>query len=448
VSGKIGALVWSFETTNADARATAIELWRTTAGQSVVFFKVATIQKANWASTYTDTLTDEQLKDPERDGYALMPLTLPSGQINARRFEVPAAEFGVAVMFQDRAWYAVDTSGERPNALLFSEVDEPESVSPANEIILQENIADSDKIVALIPFASQLLVAQQSHLYSLQYVAQPVLDASLRLVAYRGILNNACWDVIGGVVFLVDSYGMYAFDGQSEQAVSVAVDDYWRDKVIDFSQSALFHVVADLQEKVVRFFYCQSTDSQPTRALCYSVATKAWWEETYPSAITAACPALLSGRMADVYGTASGTLLKTSGLSDSGTAIPYQYRSGVLPLSPKEDSRSISLVYDPTTADATLNVGLHYNGSSSPRQNAVASDRGSGFTTETGGPAKLNLKSSRSALGDATGFARAYFSGRMDDRSAGGDRHIAVAMSGTQSADPIVVHGVVVEGAG
>lgn len=453
VTGANGSFAWAIDTTNADTRATAVELWRTTADQSVVLFRVATIQRANWASTYSDNLTDKQLTDTTREGYGLMPITLPSGQVNARRFEIPPPEFGVACMFQDRAWYALDVTGERPNTLFYSEVDEPESVPQVNELILQENIADSDKIVGLIPFGTQLLVAQQAHLYSVSYVAQPVIDASIRLVSYRGVLNNACWSVLGDVVFLVDSYGMYAFDGSSEQAVSVAVDNYWRDGVIDFSKAEKFHVSADLTSKIVRFFYCKSADSEPTRALCYCTSTKAWWEETYNTARTASCSALLGQKMTPVFGLSSGGIVKESGLSDSGTAIPYQYKTGALPLSNEKGSRAISVLYNPTTNDANLGVRLYYNNSDTPRPNAIASDRGSGFTTTTGSTeAVINQKLSRSALGDATGLARAYYSGRVDDMSAGGDRHVSVELAGSQagttSTDDVVIRGVIIEGAG
>ena len=453
VTGTNGSFTWAIDTANADARATAVELWRTTADQSVVLFRVATIQRANWASTYSDSLTDKQLTDTTREGYGLMPITLPSGQVNARRFEIPPPEFGVACMFQDRAWYALDVTGERPNTLFYSEVDEPESVPQVNEIILQENISDSDRIVGLIPFGTQLIVAQQAHLYSVSYVAQPVIDASIRLVSYRGVLNNACWSVLGGVVFLVDSYGMYAFDGSSEQAVSVAVDNYWRDGIIDFSKADKFHVAADLTSKIVRFFYCKATDSEPTRALCYCTATKAWWEETYNTARTASCSALLGQKMTPVFGLSSGGIVKESGLSDSGTAIPYQYKTGALPLSNEKGSRAISVLYNPTTNDANLGVRLYYNNSDTPRPNAIASDRGSGFTTTTGSTeAVINQKLTRSSLGDATGLARAYYSGRVDDMSAGGDRHVSVELAGSQagtsSTDDVVIRGVIIEGAG
>lgn len=451
-----GGLTWRWQHPDLDDRVTAMELWRTTADQSVVLFRVATIQRtdANWeAGPYTDNLNDVELQDPERDDYALMPITLPSGQINARRFGVPPGEFFAATMFQDRLWMAGDSSGDRPNALVYSEVDEPESVPAENEIVVQENAGQSDRIVGLVPFGSQLLIAQQRHLYALAYVSQPVIDASMRLVAYRGLLNNACWDVLDGVAFMVDSYGMYAFDGQSEAAVSVAVDNYWRDGIIDFSKQEKFHVQVTQSERVIRFFYCQSGDTEPTRALCYCPATKCWWEETFPTAITASCESLIGGVMTGVLFRQDGSVVRSSGLSDLGAGIPYEYRSGNLPLSKDGPSRAITVLYNPTTNDGDLRLSLRYNNSGTPRTNAVATDRGSGWVTVTGSTeATLNMAVDRSDLGDATGTARAYFTGRMTPESAGGDRHVAIALAGTQTGtsqgDDVKLYSVLVEGAG
>jgi hypothetical protein len=107
------------------------------------------------------------------------------------------------------------------------------------------------------------------------------------------------------------------------------------------------------------------------------------------------------------------------------------------------------VVYKPTVQDSFLALNLHYNNSSTPRPNAITSDRGMGFTVTAGGPAQLNLRATRSALGEATGLATAYFAGRRDVRSAGADQHLALAFSGTQGAsDGVTLYGVALEGAG
>jgi hypothetical protein len=448
-----GTLTWAFTHSGLEDRVKAMELWRTTSGQSVVLFRVATIKRADSAffGSYLDTLTDEQLRDTERDGYGLMPVTLPSGQVNARRFEVPPGNYGVAVMFQDRAWYGVDTTGRKPNSLLFSEVDEPESVPPSNELVIQESIGDSDALVALIPLATMLLAVQRRHIYKIMYVAQPVIDASIMLASYRGILNDRCWDVMAGVAFIADSYGIYAFDGTNEEPISAPIDDMWRNRVIDFTKSSQFHVKCDTSTKTVRFYFCRSTDTAPVRALCFCMATKAWWEEEYPYAVTASANMELGSRQDVVCGTSSGGFVRASGYADGSTPVSYRMRTGCMTLANVDKgSRSISVLYAPTSGNADLKVGLHFNGSSSPRPNAITSDRGDGFTTTAGSTAAvLNMKKGRSKLGDASGFARAYYAGQVDDRSAGSDRHIAISVSGQQSAqeNAVVLHAMTIEGA-
>lgn len=451
VGDAAGGIQWTLTHAGLDDRVVAVELWRTTANQDVLLYRVATIQRDDpeFNGTYSDTLDDDAVIDTERDGYGLMPVTLPSGQINARRFEIPPGEFAIATMFQDRAWYAVDTTGERPNSLMYSEVDEPESVPAANELVVQENTGNPDKIVALVPLGPELLIVQQAHLYKLNYVAQPILDASIVLGAYRGVLNSRCWSVLGGAAFMVDGYGLYAFDGMQEDAVSVPVDNYWRDGIIDFTKADVFHVRSDMSTRTVRFFYCRSSDSLPVRALCYCVATQAWWEEVYPTAVTAACSVYINGRVVELSGVASGGFRKQSGLTDSGSAVSYTLRTGNLPLTPGPVSRSVDLLYTPTQQDSTLSLGLYYNGSTAPRANAISTDRGSGFTTVSGGTAAtLNMNAARSPLGTATGHARAYYSGHLDDRSAGGDRHVAIEMSGSQSASQVKLHTLAADGVG
>lgn len=442
------SLTWTLSHSGVDSHVSAVELYRTTADQGVLLYRVATIPRASWSTPYTDSLRDEDLTDPERQGYGLLPVTLPSGQANARRFGVPPGNYAVACMFQDRVWMAVDTSGKAPNSLVFSEIDEPESFPVDNELILQESAGDSDAIVALVPLGSMMLIAQQRHLYRLQYVSQPVIDASIILAGYRGILNSRCWDVLAGVAYLADSNGVYAFDGNSEKPVSTPVDNLWRDGSIDFSKAAQFHMQADPLTKIVRFFYCEPTDSQPVRALCYGVLTEAWWQETYPTGMTAGASATVVGQQSAVYGTQTGSLIRHGGFSDSGTAIPWSIRTGNLAFADDGGDRSISILYTPTSGNTDTRLKLYYNGSANDRPNVVASDRGQVGVAEQGGGVLVNLNKSVSPLGDSPGVARVYFSGRPDSRSAGGDKHVALGLEGTQASsdDAPVIHAIAIAG--
>jgi hypothetical protein len=171
----------------------------------------------------------------------------------------------------------------------------------------------------------------------------------------------------------------------------------------------------------------------------------------YPTAVTATGVTFLGGQRRHALGTAGGAWLKESGTTDDGAAVTYRVRTGNLALS-NEPDRAVDVIYKPTPTASTLNLDLHYNSSDTPRPNAVQSDRGTGFTVTANGPASLNMQKARppagggAALGDATGQARAYFAGRRDDRSAGGDQHVAVDLSGQQSQDPVTLYAVGVRG--
>ena len=169
----------------------------------------------------------------------------------------------------------------------------------------------------------------------------------------------------------------------------------------------------------------------------------------FATAVTATCPVIVSGKRTVISGLSDGSFCKSAGLTDNGAAVEYSLRTGALPLATERGSRDVTFVYDPTSSDSTLRLRLYYNNSSSPRVNAVASDRGTGFVTTTGSTeATLNMKLARSALGDSNGVARASFAGRVEERSSGGDKHVAIEVAGSQSSDAVTIHTIGVEGAG
>lgn len=450
-------IVWTFtQPSYADSRATKIELWRSTADQALVLYKVATV---TGVGTYDDTLGDNELIDSTRSGFAILPIVLPNGQVNAYRFTPPPETKAVVVTFQDRAWYAVDPA--EPNSLYFSEVDEPESVPDTNELIIQTNVRGADSITSLMPFGAGMVVFQHRHAYRLAYAAQPVIDASVQLICQRGCLNQRCWDTYDGVAYVVDAMGMYVLDGSNAVPISDAVDTYWANGTINFASSAWFFVRIDPVTRIARFFFNES-GTYPDRALCYHPVTKAWWLETYAQRFSSSECLLLGKRQRVVVGGESGGAVyldsgDTDIKSDNTTEhVTCSFRTGNMPLTAAGASRSISVLYKPGVyapedpvepRDTTLVLGLHYNNSAAARPSAVSTDRGSGFKTINGTDATLNMHQDRSVLGPATGYATASFSGRMDDKSAGGDRHLAVALSATRTnSDDIVLYGVAVDG--
>jgi hypothetical protein len=269
---------------------------------------------------YLDDLTDEELRDPNRAGYAAMPIVLPNGQLNANRFGVPPSDKAVVVRFQDRFWYAVDTSGNQPNTILYSEVDEPESVPDINEIILQQNARDSDAITALMPFGPMLIVMQARSAHSLSFAKQPVLDAQVTPIAYRGAVNQRCWCLLDGVAYVIDQYGVYSLAGSGQiEAISQPVDDIFITKT-DYAKSKWFFVSADPALRVIRVFIALKGDGSagyPTLAMCYHIDSKTWWQERYPMRLSGACGVRLSnGDNRVAYAGRGGIYLLNEGSCD------------------------------------------------------------------------------------------------------------------------------------
>jgi hypothetical protein len=312
------SMAWTVPTpNNTDGRTLTVELWRTTGDQALMLYRVGT------EATLTDDLTDEEVRNPDRVGYAAMPIVLPNGDLNAMRFTPPPNDKATVVRYQDRFWYGVDTSGSEPNSIYFSEVDEPESVPDINELVLQQNARDSDAITALIPFGGSMLIMQSRHAYSLSYSKQPLRDADVSPIANRGCSGQRCWDIHAGVCYVLDQYGVYSISPQGEfKDLSAPIDDIFRTQV-DWAQGrkAWNFVLVDAVRKVVRVFVAFKADvsaGYPTRALCYSIDTNTWWMERYPQRISAGTTVPMSnGEYRCVYGASSGAYMLDEGRLDA-----------------------------------------------------------------------------------------------------------------------------------
>lgn len=300
-------ITWTIPTPS-DWDGRKIELWRSSSNQSTTLYHVATIAEDSQASTlltktdssftWLDDLNDHELTDAKREagdvysvdgtvGFSALPILLPNGELNANRFGVMSPDFSVAVMFQDRLWYSVDSTNKRPNSLMFSETDEPESCPDINEIIIQQNLRSADYITALIPYAGALIACQSRHCHRLTYVAQPLIDVATFLIAYRGCASQRCWDLYEGIAYIMDEFGVYSLDPQGKvEPLTVGIDNVFCDH-IDWSKKKWFIVRADRKLNILRcaVSYYGDEGEYPTRQLCYSLDYKAWWMEVYPSTV-------------------------------------------------------------------------------------------------------------------------------------------------------------------
>jgi len=423
-------------------RVAKAELWRTSADQAITLYRVAEVSPGTTA--FSDSMPDATLTDTARVGYAELPIITADGYPNAYRFGVPPSVMSSVCMFADRAWYAVDESGAEPNALYFSEAGEPESVPATNQVVIQSVGRESDRITGMFPMDGSLYVCQQRSITRLTVTGNPLENASAQQVAQRGLLNDRCWVLHEGAVYAVDSTGMYAFDGSGTKSLSDPVKEFWTDPRMDFTQFGAFFVSLDSDQQVVRLHYPVTTGYSVERALCYSLVTQAWWEERYANHMGCVATAYKNGRPENYAGGSSGILQLNTGAADNATSISYSLKTGNFPLN-NDPKRGLRLVYTPTSTSHWLQASVYYNGSTAAQPFAVATDLGTGFVTTSGSTlAQLNLSRNTS------GFAQLSLAGRLDDRSSGTQRHIAIGLSGAHSylVQKPVIHTLQVEGAG
>ncbi len=171
------------------------------------------------------------------------------------------------------------------NRILFSEADEPEAMPTYNEVLLQQNQEDNDKITGLAPNNSELIVGQARHLYGLRYFRQPDIDAQPALIANRGMLNNRCWARLEDQLFILDSYGVHIARGPD---VSEFIGDIWRTESLGSTQTYFF-AVANRRAGYVRFHLNLSETGLPKRWLELRPELKTWTTGTYATGVAAAC---------------------------------------------------------------------------------------------------------------------------------------------------------------
>ena len=285
-------MVWAINGGQPPARAQFVEFFRTSSDQSLVFYRIeqyGVVANAGITIVGKDTLTDEQLFDPDRNFYAAMPVVLPNGAVNAYRFGVPRTDMSAAVAWSDRLWYGVSTSGEKPNDLFFSEYDEFESCPASNHLTIQNNHRSADAVRALVPFGPSLVVFQSQHAHALNYNTDPAIDASLSLVAHRGCISQRCFDVYEFKLYVMDERGIYVMtpDGDVE-SLSDPIQNFFFDGLIQFSRRDRFFLKVEPTTKILRAFVSLSGSVTPDTALCYRITDKSWWTETYPNGITSA----------------------------------------------------------------------------------------------------------------------------------------------------------------
>jgi hypothetical protein len=446
------------------AQATHVELWRSTSNQAITLFRVAKLPIGS--DSFTDTLSDYDLTNADRADFEGMPILLSDGRLNANRFGVAPTDMAVGVVFQDRTFVGVDTTGKRPNTLMYSEADQPEAIPEVNELVLQTNLRDTDYITALIPYAGALMVMQSRHCHRLNFVKRPELDATSSLVAYRGCLNQRCWDIWLGTAYVLDDCGIYTLDPQGQvEDLSAAISTLFRSNTdpgqptIDFAKREWFFLRADKDQGVIRIHVSFTGDEGtfPTRQIVYDPDSKSFWLEQYPYTFSSATQVRTSdGSLQTVTASEEYLHVFSTGLTDDGIPIDYSFRTGNLSYETDETSktgaqqgsRNISVVYRPTGSTSVLKLANFYNGSNVPRANVAMRDRGVGFVHQTDEPAStVDMVKLPHQEAESHGVARALFSGKTITDFYGSDSHVSARLYGQQTdAGPVVLHSIDIAG--
>lgn len=353
------------------------------------------------------------------------------------------------------------------NRLFYSEVDEAESVpydaeiaanNPfggsgyINSIEIQENTGDDDELTALMPFGFALWAIKERHIYRVTFSRQPDIEAAVVMVAERGCLNNRCWVRHDGLAYLMDSSGIYAFDTNSVEPISLPIQNLWRDGTINLENAQWFFAAVDPAEETVRFYvqFTGDSDDRPRRALCYHTRHKGWWTETYTNQLSGATKADIgySERLL-VGGIEDAIYVSGEGYTDAGVTISYAWRSGKFPFADNKDheSRAVEVTFQPTEVAATLNARFYLDNKSTAQAFNIDQNRGDGVQITNGSTnAAIDMKVDRSENGDQVGWVRQAFGGR-GDKNTQVPRCVAVELAGTApTTEQIIVFQVTVVG--
>jgi hypothetical protein len=310
------------------------------------------------------------------------------------------------------------------------------------------------------------MVMQSRHCHRLNFVNRPELDATSSLVAYRGCLNQRCWDIWLGTAYIADDCGFYTLDPQGQvEDISAAISTLFRTNTdptqptIDFAKREWFFVRADKDQGLIRFHVSFTGDEGtfPTRQIVYDPDSKTYWLEQYPYVFSAATQVRASdGSIQMVTASEEALHIFSVGLTDDGIPVDYSFRTGHMAYETDEtaknggqqQSRNVSVVYRPTDSSSVLKLANYYNGSNTPRANVAMRDRGVGFVHQTDEPAAtVDMVKLPHQEAESHGVAKALFAGKTITDFYGSDSHVSIKLYGQQTdAGPVVIHQIDVAG--
>jgi hypothetical protein len=337
-------------TAGIDSQITHWRLWRTTAGQADVFYKVADTAIAT--TPYVDNATDlvisarAVLNEHYRpDGkYPFIKFYKGRFILAGSRIESTGTitltngantVAGVGTRFKashvgqrlyagtDTAYYTIATvtnattatingtyggstgggktfrlSPVRPSDIAWSQAD-----SESFGLLSSTGVfpADGDFVTGLEVVGTSLIIFKRSHAYMYDYGSNPdplTGSGNLSLVlSSRGLVRQECCVPVGLTAFCLDSQGIYEFDGASqEQPIDQAIRRLFQpdDSIpaamrINRQYSDQWHGVYDQKTDSVLFFVTTGTETVPKTALRWSRERQQWTMDKFNQGVTASC---------------------------------------------------------------------------------------------------------------------------------------------------------------
>lgn len=340
------------------------------------------------------------------------------------------------------------------NTLIYSEIDEGESVPYStttvegkvigyvNTVTIQENTGDDDEITGLMSYSYALFVLKERHIYRMQNIAN---EPSVYPLVARGCLNNRCWVWHDNLAYLMDKSGIYAFDGQNVDPISLPIQNLWINATINFNYERWFFASVDPTNEVVRFHVRFSGDAgtRPRRALCYHTRYKQWWQEYYAWELGGACKVDIDNVERCLVGGYDEELWKVNeGFTDGGEAIEAVWRSGMFPVvrSAPQQSVAYEVAFEPLE-NTTLIARVYDDNSNTAVTAAItrADDKGISVTAGSG-DMEIAMDATQS------GWVRQEVGGRGTN-DARGRRWLSLELEAEAPDDAqVVIYGVLIEG--
>lgn len=231
--------------------------------------------------------------------------------------------------------YEIRVDPAERNLIYFSEPEEPESVPQSqNQFLIQENTGEYDEIVGAYPSDTSLYILMRSHTYVFNYVRQPHLDGSSRLMMRRGAYNQRCWDRGGESVFVMDRSGPYEITGDGFKDIGQPIKNYWRDGLVLHSQSERFFVAVDPTTQVARFYVAINSDASVLHCFAYNYGRGSWELEEYVFPVGCAVASWVGGARNYYVGKANDRfaiqnyLASVDGGSSVTTGVVNTYNAG------------------------------------------------------------------------------------------------------------------------